>query len=62
MLFEVGAVQFLDMDVTIHVAPQEVLTGQMKSHFWLCQASPAAEGRLVLTSPPGALLGWPHEH
>lgn len=59
---EVGAVQFLDMGVTIPVAPQEVLTGQMKSHFWLCQASPVTEGRLVLISPPGSLLGWPQEH
>lgn len=63
MLFvEVGAVQFLDVGVTIRAAPREVLTGPMKSHFRRCQASPAAEDRLVLASPPGALLGWPQEH
>lgn len=36
---EVRVVQFHDMGVTIHAAPQEILTRPMKS-----QASPAVEG------------------
>lgn len=43
---EVIIVQFQDMGVTIQVAPQEILTRQMKSHLWLYQASPTVEGRL----------------
>lgn len=61
-LDEVRVVQFQDMGVTIHLAPQEILTRQMKSHLQLYQASPAMEGRLTVTFPPGVLLSWLQEH
>lgn len=38
---EIREVQFQDMGVTIHVSPQEILTGQMKRPLQLSQASPS---------------------
>lgn len=44
-LDEVRVVQFQDMGVTLHLAPQEILTRQMKSHLRLYQANPANGGQ-----------------
>lgn len=57
-LDEVRVVQFQDMGVTLHLAPQEILT----RHLRLYQANPAVEGRLTVTVPPGVLLSWLQEH
>lgn len=50
-------VQFQDMGVTIHVSPQEILTGQMKRPLQLSQAGPCLAGcRCAGVPPPQELL------